>query len=155
MKKIIFGFIIGLMVTAIASVNPGQIIKSDLINKILDLKISTGENVFSVRVNGDGSVADESVDFLTSSCSISGNDYFCLYTSSFSSSITQGMNCLSVDGSGSGATVPTRVYVSNSTGFNFSNPKLNTTRIICQKVGSDYHPMKTIRELIEEAGFIF
>lgn len=65
------------------------------------------------------------------------------------------MNCVSVDGSGSGATGSTRVYVSNTANLNFSNAKLDTTRILCQKTGADYNPMKSIRELIQEMGFSF
>jgi hypothetical protein len=45
MKKFFVGLILGLTITILASVSTGDKITADLINKILNIGVSTGENV--------------------------------------------------------------------------------------------------------------
>ena len=162
MKKFILGLSFGLILTAVASVNSGDIISAELFNKLLDIKVSTGTNVYVASMDNSANIQSENISgWILKNSSSSGLHKMNFSTGLFS---TPPICTCSVN-NGSTTTSSNDAFCNvgeASTGFiliNMENAQSASTsqkaNINCVRAGADYKPMKSIREIIQEAGFNF
>lgn len=166
MKRFTLGLLLGLIATAMASVGTGGLIKANLINAILNIKIPYEETVYSATIFSDGSVAGENVDWINGSCAGSSTSNMTI-TCTLTNATLSPMNCA--------ISMYTSTYNGNVVGVITSNTDFKYTGwdaavsdpkdigIVCQLTGQDYlNTKKTIKEIIlgdpsnagEDFGFI-
>tara|TARA_Y100000034_G_scaffold33928_1_gene41578 strand:- start:63098 stop:63574 length:477 start_codon:yes stop_codon:yes gene_type:complete len=150
-----------------ASVKTGDIIKAELINKILDIEVSTGENSCSVIYNRNGAQESTTATYteVSNSCGSSipltvSSTTIGLLTADYSSLNLQNIPALSalafhhVSQSGF-TTVSFSTSPTNQNGYFYSvgqggsfNPL--TFHLKIERMGSDRFQRKTLRNIIED-----
>lgn len=149
----------GLMVTAFATpYKAGDLISVDFINKLLDITVSTGNNIYSASLSGGGSINVQtggSTNWL-SSCSKSGDDVTCNINTTLLS-LNNAMTCTASRG---GLNFGSITIQSTSTSAivikNSSSPDNDPTHLMCQLTGSDFNPDMKLKDILtQKLGFVF
>lgn len=150
-------------------VDSGDVIESSvfnkigkMLNKILDIKIPTGENVYSANISGS-TVYNQSTPWLQSCGNNATGRYQCYPLASLN--LTQQMNCSVTlnQNSLSAVTALINTNISSTSVIAIQGQQTSTNAyypiqsfiLSCQRAGADYYPYKTIKELLISAGLTF
>lgn len=134
-----------------------------VLNKVLDIQIPIGENSYTARIGGGGSVSSENTDWISGSAGISDtNRYNLIFNLNMFSvapncvaSVYQGNDAaqLSV-----GLDSVSNTQVAYRTGYQINGVFVKYPydfTVICQRIGSDYKGYKTIRQFLVDSGLSF
>lgn len=158
---------------SVESVSEGAPIQASLFNKIsniinglLDTQIPTGENVYSARVRNvaPASITQSgSTNWITSCSNTSTGQYSCNINPGLG--LVNKLNCtVSLDQEGLSACLAVmRTDSSSNSSLKIQGQEtsrnaycnLHSFNLTCQRIGSDYRPYKTIRQVLIDTGLSF
>jgi len=166
-KSLILGFFLGLSISltlpVLGSFSAGQRITIEFINKILDISLRVEETSFMAKINSNGSIHSQTpAGWISSSnCRVGTGNYTC----NLSLNNQEKMVCvIGKAENGNGVVTATLAdsastssYIRVRTHYSTKNQYLDREwSIHCMKKGIDYtNSFKTIREILENTGFIF
>lgn len=162
MKKLIIGFFLGLSITIFATVSVGDKITANLFNRLLDIKVVSGNNVFNAEINNIGDINKLNItDWIFRAGADSAGFYQLGFQNGLFSkppictcSVNTNNNVAGNDAYcnvGTASTTYTTINIQNAQS-DATSQKIN---LICTRSEDDYIQAKSIRQLIEESGFIF
>ena len=156
MKKVLVSFLLIISLSVIASVQSGNVISADLINKILNIEVSTGENTCGatfVLSNGNYVLNNSSCSNTVSLSTTASAGHLNLYYDNLSNIPSIIMNVYHHGGVSAFASATFRSSPTNqSTGYYIASAS-NTydpsyVHVIIERMGSDRFPRKTIKQII-------